>query len=91
MNSQPNGQNSVEVLTKLQKEKEMFDQALRQRATTLIQMRMALMEKHHETIMQLNELQKSVLDNELIRWKRGQQLSGNGVQFENNLDQIQEW
>lgn len=91
MNSQPNGQNSVEVLTKLQKEKEMFDQALRQRATTLVQMRMALMEKHHETIMQLNELQKSVLDNELIRWKRGQQLSGNGVQFENNLDQIQEW
>ena len=39
----------------------------------------------------LSALQHTVLDDELIRWKRGQQLYGNGVPFENNIDQIQEW
>lgn len=36
-------------------------------------------------------LQCRVLDEELIRWKREQQLAGNGAQFNSNLDNIQDW
>lgn len=32
-----------------------------------------------------------MLDDELIRWKREQQLAGNGTSFNSNLDNIQEW
>ncbi|XP_035216384.1 signal transducer and activator of transcription 5B-like isoform X1 [Stegodyphus dumicola] len=83
--------NNVEVLAKLQKEKELFDQALRQKVQDLIHLRVKLVEQHQKTVLELNDLQKRILDTELIRWKRGQQLAGNGVPFENNLDQIQEW
>ena len=40
---------------------------------------------------QLKELQYRVLDQELNKWKREQQLSGNGAPFSNNLDTIQKW
>ena len=33
-------------------------------------MRMALAEKHKETLMLIENLQARVLDDELIRWKR---------------------
>lgn len=52
-------------------------------------MRMSLAEKHKETLLHLENLQSRVLDDELIRWKREQQLAGNGVPFSNNLDTIQ--
>lgn len=52
-------------------------------------MRMALAEKHKETLMIIENLQAKVLDDELIRWKREQQLAGNGVPFHSNLDSIQ--
>ena len=42
-------------------------------------------------IKQLKELQFRILDQELNRWKREQQLSGNGAPFHNNLDTIQKW
>ena len=42
-------------------------------------------------ILQLKELQYRVLDQELNKWKREQQLSGNGAPFTNNLDTIQKW
>ena len=42
-------------------------------------------------IKQLKEVQYRILDQELNRWKREQQLSGNGAPFANNLDQIQKW
>uniref|UniRef100_T1JJU0 Signal transducer and activator of transcription n=1 Tax=Strigamia maritima TaxID=126957 RepID=T1JJU0_STRMM len=88
---QPNGQTQVETEKKLQKQKEMVDQMLSQKATGLLQMRLALAEKHNETFQILNGLQSKVLDEELIRWKREQQLAGNGAPFNNNLDTIQEW
>lgn len=52
-------------------------------------MRKALADKHRETLIILESLQARVLDDELIRWKREQQLAGNGVPFQNNLDSIQ--
>lgn len=50
------------------------------------------MANHHlDVIKQLKELQFRILDQELNRWKRDQQLSGNGAPFTNNLDTIQKW
>ena len=54
-------------------------------------MRMALADKHKETLSMIENLQGRVLDDELIRWKREQQLAGNGVPFHSNLDCIQVW
>ena len=50
-----------------------------------------LANRHLDMIKQLQELQYRILDQELNRWKREQQLSGNGAPFANNLDQIQKW
>ena len=52
-------------------------------------MRTNLTDKHKETLMLIENLQARVLDDELIRWKREQQLAGNGVPFHSNLDSIQ--
>lgn len=57
----------------------------------LIQLRLAIAEKLKESYQLLNALQIHVLDDELIRWKREQQLAGNGAVFNSNLDTIQEW
>ena len=46
---------------------------------------------HLHMTKQLKELQFHILDQELNKWKRDQQLSGNGAPFANNLDQIQKW
>ena len=50
-----------------------------------------LLLKHLFISLQLKELQYRVLDQELNKWKREQQLSGNGAPFTNNLDTIQKW
>ena len=42
-----------------------------------------------DTLSELQTIQHRVLDQELNQWKRGQQLSGNGVSFDDNLDEIQ--
>ena len=42
-------------------------------------------------IERMKKLQFRILDQELNKWKREQQLSGNGAPFANNLDQIQKW
>ena len=47
--------------------------------------------QHLFIFLQLKELQYRVLDQELNKWKREQQLSGNGAPFTNNLDTIQKW
>jgi signal transducer and activator of transcription 5B len=57
----------------------------------LVQLRLTIADKLKDTITHLNTLQSRVLDDELIRWKREQQLQGNGSQFNSNLDSIQEW
>ncbi|XP_046451786.1 signal transducer and activator of transcription 5B-like isoform X2 [Daphnia pulex] len=71
--------------------KDMSEHKLNVKLAELLQMRMALAEKHKETLMLIENLQARVLDDELIRWKREQQLAGNGVPFHSNLDSIQEW
>ncbi|XP_054716983.1 signal transducer and activator of transcription 5B-like [Uloborus diversus] len=80
-----------EMVARLQHEKDMFDNALRQKVQDLVHLRMNLVDTFHKMILELTEIQKRILDIELIRWKRGQQLAGNGVTFEDNLNQIQDW
>ncbi|XP_022249691.1 signal transducer and activator of transcription 5B-like isoform X2 [Limulus polyphemus] len=91
LTNQTNTQNNVEMLTKLQRDKELLDEALRQKAASLVQQRQVLADRHKDTLLQVHSLQTRVLDDELIKWKRNQQLAGNGAIFDNNLDQIQEW
>lgn len=69
----------------------MFEKALNQKVATLMQARLALVEKFKENVQLLTQLQTHVLDDDLIRWKREQQLAGNGASFNSNLDTIQEW
>lgn len=59
--------------------------------TGLLQLRLTLTDKLKENVAHLATLQSRVLDEELIRWKREQQLAGNGAKFVSNLDIIQEW
>ncbi|KAL1414569.1 hypothetical protein MTO96_007355 [Rhipicephalus appendiculatus] len=91
LSTQNTGQTNVELLNKIHNETKAMEQAIRQRVSELREMRIAFSEKQQETANLLAALQTRVLDNELIKWKRAQQLGGNGVTFENNLDQIQEW
>ncbi|GIY78909.1 signal transducer and activator of transcription 5B [Caerostris darwini] len=81
----------VEFIAKLQKEKQLYDNAVRNHIQELMRLRMKLGQHFSDTYIELNELQKRILDTELIKWKRAQQLHGNGEPFHNNLDQIQEW
>lgn len=64
---------------------------LNQKVATLLQLRINLVEKLKDTYALLKGLQAIILEEELINWKREQQLAGNGETFNNNLDTIQEW
>nr|WRY74160.1 signal transducer and activator of transcription 1 [Athetis dissimilis] len=55
------------------------------------QSQLELVDHMKENIANLRQLQSQVLDEELIKWKREQQLSGNGVPMQSNLNTIQEW
>lgn len=89
--SLPNGQSRHENEQRLQKQKQAIDQQLSQSAQQLLQMRLQLADKHHETCQKLSELQGHFLDDQLIAWKRQQQLSGNGAPFDASLDTLQQW
>ncbi|XP_045471331.1 signal transducer and activator of transcription 5B isoform X3 [Harmonia axyridis] len=91
LSSQPNNPTTAQNIQKLTRQKETLEQGLNQRVAGLMQLRLALSDKLKETVQLLNQLQTHVLDEELIRWKREQQLAGNGVTFNSNLDTIQEW
>ncbi|KAK6639420.1 hypothetical protein RUM43_007693 [Polyplax serrata] len=90
---QTQGQNpqNVELEKKLKRQKDNMEQMLNQKVSAMVQLRMSLVDKLKETISHLTTLQSRILDSELIRWKREQQLAGNGAHFNSNLDSIQEW
>lgn len=50
-----------------------------------------LAEKHQKTLQLLRKQQAIILDDELIQWKRRQQLAGNGGPPEGGLDILQSW
>ncbi|MED6265787.1 Signal transducer and activator of transcription 5A, partial [Characodon lateralis] len=50
-----------------------------------------LAEQHQKTLGLLRKQQTLILDEELIQWKRRQQLAGNGGPHEGGLDVLQSW
>ncbi|XP_022902294.1 signal transducer and activator of transcription 5B isoform X2 [Onthophagus taurus] len=78
-------------LQQLQLRKTNMEMQLSEKIAHLVQVRMALIDDLKKTVQLLSKVQSMVLDDELIRWKREQQLAGNGAVFNGNLDTIQEW
>ncbi|XP_076677869.1 signal transducer and transcription activator Stat92E isoform X2 [Andrena cerasifolii] len=89
--TQPQNQQNLDLEKKIRRQTEQQEQLLNHKVAGLMQLRLTLADKLKDTITRLNSLQSRVLDDELIRWKRDQQLAGNGTPFNSNLDTIQEW
>ncbi|XP_066554522.1 signal transducer and activator of transcription 5B isoform X1 [Amia ocellicauda] len=75
----------------LQAKRATVESWLTREATTLQKYRLDLAEKHQKTLQLLRKQQTIILDDELIQWKRRQQLAGNGGPPEGGLDVLQSW
>ncbi|MGH0121986.1 UNVERIFIED_CONTAM: hypothetical protein FKN15_000527 [Acipenser sinensis] len=75
----------------LQTKRATVDAWLTREANTLQKYRLDLAEKHQKTLQLLHKQQTIILDDELIQWKRRQQLAGNGGPPEGGLDVVQSW
>ncbi|KAL0992780.1 hypothetical protein UPYG_G00098300 [Umbra pygmaea] len=64
---------------------------LTREANTLQKYRLDLAEKHQKSLQLMRKQQTIILDDELIQWKRRQQLAGNGGPPEGGLDILQSW
>ncbi|XP_012223003.1 signal transducer and activator of transcription 5B isoform X3 [Linepithema humile] len=87
----PQNQHNLNNLDSAKKDIKRQEQVLQHKLAGLVRSRLNLADKLKDTIERLGTLQSRVLDDELIRWKRDQQLAGNGAPFNSNLDSIQEW
>uniref|UniRef100_A0A4W3GRS1 Signal transducer and activator of transcription n=1 Tax=Callorhinchus milii TaxID=7868 RepID=A0A4W3GRS1_CALMI len=87
----PQDQNRILREQGLQQKRATVETWLQREAQTLQQYRLDLAEKHQKTLQLLRKLQTIILDDELIQWKRRQQLAGNGGQSEGSLDVLQSW
>lgn len=81
----------VQRETTLQGKRTTLDAWLTREVNTLQKLRQDLAEKQQNTLALLRKQQTVVLDEELIQWKRLQQLSGNGGPAEGGLDVLQAW
>ncbi|GAB1296844.1 Signal transducer and activator of transcription 5A [Apodemus speciosus] len=77
--AQLNPQERMSRETALQQKQVSLETWLQREAQTLQQYRVELAEKHQKTLQLLRKQQTIILDDELIQWKRRQQLAGNGV------------
>ncbi|XP_077993966.1 signal transducer and activator of transcription 5B-like isoform X2 [Glandiceps talaboti] len=84
----PTRQTTEKQLTARKKE---VDTVLQTEAQQLLKNRIDLAEKHQQTFNILEELLNSTLEDQLVQWKRRQQLAGIGGPPEGSLDQIQQW
>uniref|UniRef100_A0A8C2W1F5 Signal transducer and activator of transcription n=1 Tax=Chinchilla lanigera TaxID=34839 RepID=A0A8C2W1F5_CHILA len=73
----------------LQQKQATLEAWLQREAQTLQRYRVELAEKHQKTLQLLRKQQTVILDDELIQWKRRQQLAGNGGPPEGSLDVLQ--
>ncbi|XP_007440860.1 signal transducer and activator of transcription 5B-like [Python bivittatus] len=89
--SQLNPQERMAREPSLQQKKTSLEAWLHREAQTLQQYRVELAEKHQQTLALLRKQQTIILDDELIQWKRRQQLAGNGGPPEGPLDGLQAW
>ncbi|XP_056626632.1 signal transducer and activator of transcription 5B isoform X2 [Triplophysa dalaica] len=81
----------VQRETSLQSRKSTLEAWLTREANTLQKYRQELAEKYQRTLTLLRKQQALIVDDELIQWKRRQQLSGNGGPAEGGLDMLQAW
>nr|XP_055031343.1 signal transducer and activator of transcription 5B [Misgurnus anguillicaudatus] len=81
----------VQRETGLQSRKSTLEAWLTREANTLQKYRQELAEKHQKTLTLLRKQQALIVDDELIQWKRRQQLAGNGGPAEGGLDILQTW
>ncbi|XP_023120964.2 signal transducer and activator of transcription 5B-like [Amphiprion ocellaris] len=77
--------------TTLQSKRATVEAWLTREASTLQKYRLNLSEQHQKTLGLLRKQQTLILDEELIQWKRRQQLAGNGGPHEGGLDVLQSW
>ncbi|KAK1331180.1 hypothetical protein QTO34_009129 [Cnephaeus nilssonii] len=89
--AQLNPQERLSRETALQQKQASLEAWLQREAQTLQQYRVELAEKHQKTLQLLRKQQTIILDDELIQWKRRQQLAGNGGPPEGSLDVLQSW
>ncbi|XP_060795294.1 signal transducer and activator of transcription 5B [Neoarius graeffei] len=75
----------------LQSRKATLEAWITREANTLQKYRQDLAEKHQRTLTLLRKQQTVIVDDELIQWKRRQQLAGNGGPPEGSLDILQSW
>ncbi|KAK1331179.1 hypothetical protein QTO34_009128 [Cnephaeus nilssonii] len=87
--AQLNPQERLSRETALQQKQASLEAWLQREAQTLQQYRVELAEKHQKTLQLLRKQQTIILDDELIQWKRRQQLAGNGGPPEGSLDVLQ--
>ncbi|XP_053495649.1 signal transducer and activator of transcription 5B [Ictalurus furcatus] len=81
----------VQRETSLQSRKATLEAWITREANTLQKHRQDLAEKHQRTMALLRKQQTVIVDDELIQWKRRQQLAGNGGPPEGSLDILQSW
>ncbi|KAI5102878.1 signal transducer and activator of transcription 5B [Silurus meridionalis] len=81
----------VQRETSLQSRKTTLETWITREANTLQKYRQDLAEKHQRTLALLRKQQTVIVDDELIQWKRRQQLAGNGGPPEGSLDILQSW
>ncbi|ELU09097.1 hypothetical protein CAPTEDRAFT_223577 [Capitella teleta] len=81
----------IEAKQRLQQEKEAIAAKLSGAARELLFDRVSLLQKFKENCNNLRALQSHILDDQLIFWKRQQQLAGNGAPFEASLETLQQW
>ncbi|KAG8446643.1 hypothetical protein GDO86_014188 [Hymenochirus boettgeri] len=89
--SQLSPQDRIPREATLQQRQASLEAWLQREAQTLQQYRLDLSEKHQKTLQLLRKQQTIILDDELIQWKRRQQLAGNGGPPEGSLDLLQTW
>uniref|UniRef100_A0A087XYL8 Signal transducer and activator of transcription n=1 Tax=Poecilia formosa TaxID=48698 RepID=A0A087XYL8_POEFO len=75
----------------LQSKRATVEAWLAREASTLQKYRLDLADQHQKTLGLLRKQQTLILDEELIQWKRRQQLAGNGGPHEGGLDVLQSW
>lgn len=91
LSTQSNTAAKTEQEEALQKQKQAVEKELSQKAKELLHARLQLADKHQETFTNLEALQHHVLEEQLITWKRQQQLAGNGAPFEGSLETLGQW
>ncbi|XP_048520808.1 signal transducer and activator of transcription 5B isoform X3 [Dendroctonus ponderosae] len=82
---------AVDTVAQFISTKEYLESELNGQVANVIEIRVKIIEEFSIVIRITRQLQSLVIDEELTKWKREQQLAGNGFVFKNNVDEIQDW